>query len=172
MYEIRLTEQGATPKMAARELNNINRDAAQEMGHHWHREFRPKHFTHAGATEYGYTPRAGERGSSSKVKFARSYTGRKLKKFGHTNPLVYSGLSRDLTRIPNIRSTATRGNATCRVRMNAPRLNMRNPTTKINLREELSRISSGESKQLADVARRTIQDRFAAIRSRSQKKLA
>ena len=47
--------------IAKRELNNILRGAWFKVGQFWHRRFRPKHFTHRGATEYGYAPRQGER---------------------------------------------------------------------------------------------------------------
>lgn len=69
--------------------------AWEAAGRFWHQEILPKKFTHAGATEYGYQGRTPQ------------YTRRKLRKFGHTYPLVYTGeLKRQALRTEDIRSTA------------------------------------------------------------------
>jgi hypothetical protein len=123
-----------------REMNRILKECWSLIGQLWHREMRPKHFTHAGAREYGYTPRSGESARPCSKGFRRSYTGRKLRKFGHTLPLVYTGTSRGLTRTGNITATS-KG---VRIAMHAPALNLRPKGGTINLYDEMTRISQRE----------------------------
>jgi hypothetical protein len=160
---ITMRERGATPKLAAREANNINRDAAAEVALTWHDRYVRKHFTNAGATEYRYTPRAGERGSGKA--FRKSYTGKKLLSKGHTRPLVFSGESyvRVLGSRTNITSTARRGEAQARLRMNAPALNFKNPRSSIDMRDELTRVSDPEQDELTIVGREYQESRYRAI---------
>ncbi len=58
---------------------------------YWHRFILKKHFTHSGAREYNYDERQGSRGGEDGRTFNQTYTGQKLKKWGHTNPLQLSG---------------------------------------------------------------------------------
>jgi hypothetical protein len=159
MFEIALHKAGPVPSLLKRELNNCHRDAMRWAGEFWHRNFREKHFTNAGSTEYNYTPRSGEPGSDFPGRFAQSYTGRKLKKFGHTRPLEYKGESRRRTRSPRIVATAKRGEASVRVVMDAPGLNRRYAGSQINMRAELVTISAGEAPQIVAQI-----DRFLAKR--------
>lgn len=158
-------ERGATPKLMAREANDIHRDVAREMAITWHDRYVRKHFTQAGASEYGYTPRAGERGTGKA--FRKSYTGRKLARFGHTRPLVFSGASLVLVLASrnNVRATATKGEARAVLRMNAPALNWRNPRSRIDMRDELTRVSAAENVDLANTTEERMQQRYAAIRA-------
>lgn len=144
MIKITFREQGPTPRGMARHLRRVEKMMWQNLGEFWHKTMRPKHFTHAGAREYGYRPRKGERGNPHPKGFARSYTGRKLKKFGHTLPMVFTGESRSLTGIRDVRATS-KGT---RVVMRARGLNRRNRHSNINMREEMTRISILEKKQL------------------------
>lgn len=119
----------------------------EQTGIYWHEHFREKHFTTAGAAEYGYAPRQGERGRAGSKGFARSYTGRKLKKYGHTRPLELTGESRTLSRTRRV--YATRNGA--RVTMRVPGLNRRSKGTDIRMPEELKTISRAESSKLSQV---------------------
>lgn len=154
-------ERGPTPKLLKRQLNAIHRDTAVELGEHWHKEFRPKHFTSRGASEYGYQPRGGERGSNQP--FKGSYTARKLKKLGHTRPLVYTGRSEGLAAIRDIRATAKKGAATARVVIHARGLNFRSSARSPDMRKEITTISQAEAAELTQLANRRLQARFAAV---------
>jgi hypothetical protein len=107
------------------------------MGQYWHQHFFRKHFTHRGATEYGYTKRNPH------------YEFRKYKKFGHTYPLVYSGQGRTDASSPRIVATATRAEARVRVIMHAPVFNFKNPHSNVNMRRELTTVSQAEAQELA-----------------------
>ena len=150
----RVKYQGAVPSqhgMTQREFNDLVREAWYHVGKYWMTHFRAKHFTKAGAREYRYAPRVGE-GESGK-RFWRSYTGRKQKTLGHTDPLVYSGDSRRSTQTARVTATATTNKSQCRVTMNAPNLNYpgkkrRDGRPGIDLRDEMTRISPAEWAEL------------------------
>ena len=99
--------QGFVPDMPKRVYNDVQREAFRGMGVKWHRDYLMTHFTHAGATEYGYRPRQGDRQSPTDRSFRRTYTGRKLRRYGHTYPLVLTGLSRAQARTRDVRATRT-----------------------------------------------------------------
>ena len=129
-------------------LKNILKEAWYDPGKEWHENLRPKHFTKEGEREYGYEPRSGEESGQSGKAFWRSYTGRKLKKFGHTLPLVYSGDLRDRSRVARIENNPTGVKV---VLTRANKANFHNPHSNIDMRAELTRISIDEAHQLTDV---------------------
>lgn len=157
-----IREKGATPKLMRREINAIKRAAFEQAGVQWHDEFRLKHFTLAGAREYGYSPRQGD-GLSGKA-FWRSYQGRKQKYLGHKIPLVYSGEARSLSEFRNIRGTSTSKKSEVKIAMPALRkLNWRHPASQIDMADEMRRISAGEERILVGTIQRGIDSRLAAI---------
>ena len=101
---IEIREFGATPGLMKREWNAVVKTSWGELGTYWHSRLREKHFTTAGAKEYKYTPRKGEPGSGWQGNFWGSYTGRKIRAFGHRRPLEHSGESKALTRVRDVRS--------------------------------------------------------------------
>jgi hypothetical protein len=144
MYVITITERGATPRILKSELNRVTRACLEQVANYWHRHFRAKHFTAAGAREYGYAKRRGEELGQGSKAFWHSYTGRKLRKYGHKRPLVLSGVSEALTLMRDVRVTGKRA----RVVLHAPALNFRNPYSQINMREEMMRVSEAEARTL------------------------
>lgn len=160
---------GAVPRMMKRELNAIKKTCFELIGVYWHRHFRPKHFTHAGAREYGYAARKGERGNMGSTKlFQRTYTGRKLKRFGHTLPLVYTGMSRQLSRIRRIRATPKR----VRVAIKAPAFNRHVRNSQVNMREEMETVSRGEGRTLSRVYQHRMMERLDRMRRRERIRVA
>ena len=117
--EIKVRERGATPGILKRVLQQLKKKAFEAAGILWHQEIRPKHFTAAGAGEYGYAPRKGERGNIGKYGFKRTYTGRKLQAYGHTRPLTLTGESQGRTRLRDVRATSKK----VRIVLRAPALN-------------------------------------------------
>lgn len=123
------------------------------MGKHWFTNFRDKHFTEAGAAEYGYTKRKGENLARGSKKWKRSYMGQKWRKHKHQLPLVFSGEARRLSRIGRIAATA-KG-----VRVLMPRLgklNYRHPKSKVDMRREMTTISNREVEKLVQVGDRAM----------------
>jgi hypothetical protein len=132
---------------AQRTWNQMIREVWITRGELWHAEFRPKHFTKAGAREYGYHPRAGEPGNTRK-NFWRSYTGRKQRVMHHTRPLIWSGESMNLTRIRVVQVQATKTKSRCEVVLRSPGFNRRNPHSDIDMREEVTHVSDAESREI------------------------
>jgi len=165
---INIRYEGAVPgpNLSPGALSNILKKAWYEPGKNLHENFRPKHFTQEGAREYGYAPRRGEESGTSGKAFWRSYTGRKLKKFGHTLPLVYSGDLRDRTRIARIDSKADGVRV---VLPQANKANFHNPKSNVNMREELTRISADEARQSAELLDQAVRRRIAAFNATSMK---
>lgn len=165
-YEFKITEQGPTPRLMLRQQNNVSREAASDLAIFWHDNYVRKHFTQAGATEYGYAPRKGQPGNPHPKGFRRSYTGRKLALKGHTRPLVWSGSSYLLVIASrnNVTATAKKGAATARLRMNAPTLNFRNPHSRVDPRAELTTVSSREGAEMGVQGGTYLQQRYQALR--------
>lgn len=126
--DFNIAEIGATPGVMKREIRRITKEAWERVGRHWHRFMRPVHFTHAGATKYGYTKRT------------PLYTYRKVKKFGHGYPLCWTSDSKARTAVENIRATSNG----VKIIMWAPTLNLRPKTGTINMRDELTTVTPDE----------------------------
>jgi len=165
VYDVALKRSGPTPKLLKRELNNCHRDAAANMGEFWHERYRPKHFTNAASTEYGYTPRQGERGRPFGKGFDRSYTGHKLKLHNHSRPLVFSGESQRRTETMDVRATAKKGEAFVRVVLHAPALNFRYSGSPIDMRDEMTAVSQREADAIAIETATFLQFRYRRVRA-------
>lgn len=154
-----ITERGFTAKLAKRKLNDINRNAVYETGEYWHEHFRLKHFTKEGAAEYHYAPRA------------RGYMIYKAKKWGHQNPLVFSGDTRTQSNVQTIHAVASAGNATARVVLHCPTLNLIPKGGHINLRDEMTRVSVAEADKLGQVVGQSLSRQFNALNEPSTTKI-
>lgn len=147
MFKITLVPKGVPAGFRKRDYNAAKKIAFGKLGEYWFKHFRPKHFTKAGAREYGYIKRKGEDLPHGSKGFRASYTGRKFKKFGHKQPLVYTGESREASRKGRVKPTS-KG---VQIIMRAPRLNRRNPNSQIKPSDELTIISSREWKVLEGI---------------------
>lgn len=123
----------------------------------WHKRFLPQHFTPRGATKYGYGPRA--KGYMRRKMAGYKVDGRRIA--GHRNPLVWSGKSKELASIRDIRATGARGGH-ARVVIHARGLNRRNPKTVSpqTMREELLTITGDE---LQIIVRQFSKDMVSAL---------
>lgn len=137
-----IKERGPTPRGLARERRKAQKQAWLETGKEFHSRLMPKRFTLEGAAELGYTKRKGELMPRGSRGYRRSYTGRKERRFGHRLPMVYSGESRALARIRDVRAT---GNG-ARVVIHARKLNLRHPKSRVRMAQEIRRVSSAEAK--------------------------
>ena len=162
MVQFKIRYTGATPKLAKRVLRQVTKTAFLNVGIFWHKQFRPKHFTKAGAREYGYEPRKGESGNPHRRGFRRSYTGIKLRRFGHTRPLVWTGESQRLTQLRDVRATS-KG---VRIVLRAPTFNRRSKHSRIDMRAELTTVSARETKQIVRLFGRLVERQLNALRDR------
>lgn len=147
--------------IARKLMNDILRGAWFLIGVHWHKKMRPKHFTHRGAREYGYKPRGGQPGSGRK--FTGSYTSRKLRLKGHTRPLEFTGQSRKLTEIRDVRATP-KG---VRIVMAANTFNRRRSVNSPHMREEMTTVSAAEQREIEKLLGRLIERGISQDRTRT-----
>lgn len=160
---------GPTPGVLAKERRRIQKASFFKIGTHWHRAYLPLHFKNAAMTRYPgvYQPRQGQRGNEHPKGFNRSYTGRKLRRFGHTLPLVYTGESRRLANIRDVRATSNGS----RVVIHARKFNFKNPHSRINMREEITVINAAEENDLGGVFDGTFQRGLDVMRTRNDTKV-
>lgn len=145
--DITVRYRGVKPWLPKRQTNPAKKQSFLASINYWFDHFRKKHFTVAGAKEYGYQPRDGEKAGTASKHFWRSYTGRKLKKFGHRRPLMWSGDSELRTRTRKVSASSKWGRWT----NSARKLNFRPHPNAPNLPDELTRVSSREIVKLAKV---------------------
>lgn len=156
MLVVKIKKTGPTAGLTRKELANAARETYRAMGVLWHDQMRPRHFTHEGARIYNYVAReAGENQS-----FGRSYTGQKLRKYGHTKPLVKTGVSEKLAKIRDVRPTSKGA----RVVLHARGLNRKNPKSLIDMRAEVTTVLPREGETLADHGEREFQRQINQIR--------
>ena len=142
MWTVKWTARGSE-HLSKSQIGEALRGMMHAVGLRHRRRNLAKHFTKAAYSLYGYAPRSGDR--SSGRGFYGSYQYRKLRKFSHTLPLVWSGELRRLTLFGarDVRATSTGGNA--KVRIVLPRkANFKNPNSKVHPLKELQAISSRE----------------------------
>lgn len=161
---------GPIPKgLSKRVFNNVLKRAYAGVMRFWHLNFKKKHFTTAGGTEYGYKPRKGERGNPDRKGFDRSYTGRKLRFKGHTRPLVFSGRSMRSAMASNKVVATSKG---ARAIVNAPALNFRNPHSNIDMRSEMTTVSAAERSVMIRLFNTSVERGLRRAQSRQTKKVA
>lgn len=153
MYQI--DESGLTPRLAQRAMNDINRTTAFDMATEWKVDMLPDRFTHRGAAELGFTPRN------------FFYERRKLKRWGHTYPNVWTGKSRERARLADVKATATKLQARARVVIDAPTLNLNPRGSRINKREEIVRTSVREAKELEEAGTKSRTRQLAALNDKT-----
>ncbi len=167
MLTIKITYSGAVPALAKRALNRLYKQAFAITGRAWHTRFHRKHFTHAGAREYRYDPRQGERMTRGSKRYRKSYTARKERIFGHTLPLVWSGASRKLASIKDVRATSKRARVVIHARgLNRPRRGGKKP-----MREEMTTLSAREERILLDRFAAAMMTRLSRVKGKRKKKL-
>lgn len=127
----------------------------QDTGTEFHTKLRDRRFTNAHATAAQYAPRKGEAGSG--VSFARSYTGRKLKKRRHTRPLEFTGETRRAVSLATVRSTSKGVKVAY---PGARKLNYQNPNSSIRMADEFRRVIPSEVTLLADFFSTQLAARF------------
>lgn len=142
-------------------FNAASKRAWYRTAEYFHNNLKDKRFTHEHAREAGYIRRRGELIPPGTREFKRSYTGQKLRYFGHTNPLMKSGKTKRATQIPSsIKSTSKGGKVSYR----AGTLNYKHPKSKIRMHEEFRRITSRENTELANVYDKFLDEELERIK--------
>lgn len=143
--------------ISKRAANEIRKQTLAELGEKWHGDYRNKHFTPAGASEYGYKKRK------------KAYNRIKKRIFGHTNPLEFTGRSREASRHHRVASTRH----DVRVIMPGVRaFNFKNRHSNINMREEFTTVSDRERTKLETFTQRRLVRRLNRVPIRRKKRIA
>ena len=164
---IDITLKGAVTAWGRRAVNDVMRRAFEKAGIYWGQKFLPKHFTMAGAREYGYAPRKGERARPGTKQFSR-YAGPEEKRRGKIIPLVYAGNMEDTIRTYNVRAAATSKDVYVKVTVPGARGMNRLPA---NMRGDLRRVSDAEWAAITKVINAEIQVGLAALQGTEQKRI-
>jgi len=138
-------------------LHKVIHAALYKVADYWHRNYMKKHFTAAGAREYGYAPRKGERARAGSKQFRRR-AGPAERRAGRILPLVYSGRLRDACQIRQIITEITQNEIFARLRLPKARaLNLRpRNAPHIRMREEATTISEAEKRVLVNLLSREV----------------
>ncbi len=147
--DVKVTETGLTPKIGLHKWNEILREAWRSTGVFFHDSFIAKHFTHRGATEYGYTKRV------------TGYEMKKLKAQGHTYPLVWSGESKQQAMVKDIKENP-KG---VRITINAPHLEIKHKKSPIDMVKEMTTVSASEVDALREFFIAAVEEGFNDLES-------
>lgn len=159
-----IKSKGRGPRSVQTQVNATKRDAWLHTGEYFHGKLRDKRFTAEHAREAGYIRRRGEGMAQGTKAFRASYTGRKLRLYGHTRPLEFTGETRRLVRQASIQVFSMR----CQVRYaGARKFNFRNPKSQINMAEEFRRVTTSEIKELGEQFNNRFEERFHTHRKDS-----
>jgi len=146
-----------TTLMRKRQWNaEIEKPSWTAVGLFHKRQHVEKHFTPAGAAEYGYAPRS------------RKYTEKKRRKFGHDLPLVFTGQLKANCRVPEIRATSKGVKVVLR---GSQKANLRNPRSRANMADELRVVSDAEAVRLAREKDRAMARKIRAARGTESKQI-
>lgn len=139
VLRFRIIDRGG-PRVMAKHLRAACKAGYEAGLDDWHEHTLPKHFTRAGADEYGYEKRT------------KAHMKRKARKYGHQNPLMFSGdMKRMLQQMARITSTS-RGGA---VTMDAPRYVYYGQKLR-----EITAVSRADEDRMAEVAEKVIAEKL------------
>lgn len=134
VVKIDVIDRGPTPRGMKKVIGNAMKETWQEAAIEFHARFSDDRFTNRHATAAGYAPRS------------KNYTRRKLKEFGHTRPMEFSGTARRLSRTANVTSTSK----TATLRYPGLRVfNFKHPKQRADLREEFTKVLPEEAQHTA-----------------------
>lgn len=143
----KVQDRGATPRGMARRINGMKKVAWAGAAELFHTQMRDKRFTQAHARAAGYANRS------------LAYQRRKRKKWGHNNPLQWSGRTRRDVRMARISSTSN----SARVAYSGARvLNFRNPKSQTNPAKEFATITQREANEIARRMDSILDEKLAA----------
>lgn len=144
-----------------KQINDAFTAAFRAVGEKWWDDYLPKRFDDRGQRRYGFKRRSGQLFNSKPI--AGSYTAVKLRKYGHTRPLVFTGGTAHEA-ITTKRIAATRK----MVRVSLPRgYNRRNPSSDIKMADEVRAVRPDEIKHLSSLFVSTLESALQLAGARS-----
>lgn len=183
-----IVERGS-PVMGKQKVKGVVRESLFAAIKHWHTAIMPGHFTVRGGRKYNYQPRSGEnepalvpremasmmtRGGKTFVarqKLNQKYYHKKLRKLGHSRPLVYSGNSEAAAR-SGIRLRGTSDQAKGLLSMPKYFYQYRKDLNAPDKADELTRTTLDEVEVLAQKARGHAIRTIASMRQTTRRRIA
>lgn len=145
----------------AASIREAQRECFREMASRWHADYLLGHFDTSATSRYRYRARRGSRiADRNTYKFRNSYTGRKLRRFGHERPLVFTGRAMMESQFRDIRADSKKGKAVL-----SRRFNLRNPNSEINMREEVTRVLPREAMALRRAGARAMKAKLKDLKA-------
>lgn len=132
-------------------VNKALKQAWFDSARYFHDRFRDKRFTVEHARAAGYAPRKGEQSGLSAKAFFKSYTGIKFKRFGHKNPLEFSGETRKAVRSYVSLSSTSKGGKASYPGARVFNFKNRYSDPALNMNLEFRTILPNEAKEIASV---------------------
>lgn len=137
--------------LTGRQFQDAKRGVFAAMGREWHETYLRRHFQEDATARYGYTRRKGSGRSPGEKGFASTYAGRKLRRFGHARPLVFTGEGERLAQMLDLRVSSSQS------RVVLPRkFNFKNPKSRVDMRAELTRVLQPEADEISQVGATTL----------------
>ena len=127
-------------------FNRASKTAWERTGLHFHTTMRESRFDPEHQRKAGFALRKGQGMTPGSKAFKRSYTGRKLARFGHTRALEFTGDTRRAIRAASITSTSKGSRVAYRA---ASKFSFRHPKSRIRMQDEFRRILPEEATELA-----------------------
>lgn len=148
--------------VSAKDFREIRTEAWKLTGEMYHKRITPEHFTQQGARRYNYKTRT--------FKHQR----RKRKRFGHNNPLVFTGRMR--RKVKQVRKVRARrgGRGGVVVGLNVPQyaIALSARSNAPNMAKELSAISPKDERRVTKFLDRMIQRKINAHTKRETRKVS
>lgn len=138
---ITLRERGPTPRKMRSAFTQAKKKAFFDGAVFFHSTFSDNRFSHSHATRAKYAPRK------------KRYTAGKVRRFGHSRPMEYTGRARRLSRTARVTSTS-KGSKLAYPGLRV--FNFRHPNSEVNLLEEFTTILPEEANRVADHIDHTI----------------
>lgn len=136
------------------------RAAMKSVGDQWIKKFLPRHFNQRATARYGYTLR--DPYYRRRKRRRQQING--VRSIGEDKPLVWSGQSRERAKAARTDAKAPSSTrAYADIVINAPALNFRYQDSRINMREEATRVLPAEAEELAALFVKTIDRELTRI---------
>lgn len=165
-YQIVGIRRTGWPASSKRQQQIAAKKAIREIAISWYDKYLPRHFEESAEQRYGYAKRGA------------GHNKKKMKRFGHTTPLVYTGqMKREA-----LRSARITGGKKAKVKFKARRANLSGKVQKLPrmkdgsirmgtyppMRQELTAITRPEIRKLSKVGRRVATDSINAFKARKR----
>lgn len=154
---INVKDRGSVPRRFGKVHTHASRRSWRAAAWNFHEHRRDLRFSAEHGKAAGYSPRKGEQAGLSGKDFWRSYTGKKMRIYGHRRPLEFTGETRKAVRTATITFTSK----SARVKYpGAAKLNFRHPKSQVRAADEFRRLIPSDASSMAHAYDQTYDREF------------